>query len=78
MWPAYERPCAPREAQRGCRTPCALPLEPQPRILACFRTNQAGLSAREKVGFVGKGTLRQAVYIDCEYMDVVDDGNPSE
>jgi hypothetical protein len=62
----------------GAGAPCALPLKPQPRILACFSTNQAALSAHEKVGFVGKGTLRQAVYIDGEYMDVVDDGNPSE
>jgi RimJ/RimL family protein N-acetyltransferase len=50
-----------------------LPLRPQPRVLACFSTNQAALSVHERVGFVGKGTLRQAVYIDgkYKYMDVV-------
>ena len=55
----------------GGGAPYALPLKPQPRVLACFGTNRAALSAHERVGFVGKGTLRQAVYIDGEYMDVV-------
>lgn len=39
--------------------------------LHVFGTNEAALRTYEKVGFMREGTLRKAVYVDGEYIDVV-------
>jgi RimJ/RimL family protein N-acetyltransferase len=39
--------------------------------LEVFSTNEAAIKVYEKVGFVREGVLRQAAYIDGEYLDIL-------